>query len=281
MYETKTVTVTVMHNSQPIGIFDSGVGGLSVLNEIHRSLPHENLIYIADSAFTPYGNKPLEFVQQRCHDLTQFLLEQGVKTVVVACNTATAAAVGALRRQFSVPIIAMEPGVRPAIAATRTGVVGVMATENTLASQQFTSLLHRYAENVQVISQPCPGLVEQIETGEFDSDKTYQLIRQFTDPLLSAGADTIVLGCTHYPLVRKQIVEIIGPNISIIETGQAVAQQLNRKLLERQLLSGSTEYASIKFWTSGDGQHIGKVVSAIQTCPVEVKTLPAHLINKR
>lgn len=267
-------------NNDPIGIFDSGIGGLSVLNEVHRLLPHENLLYIADSAFAPYGNKPLEFVQQRCKDLSRFLLEQGAKAVVVACNTATAIAVNQLREQFDTPIIAMEPGVKPAIAATRSGTVGVLATENTLTSQQFTRLLHRYAENVHVISQPCPGLVEQIETGEFDSTRTRQLIRQFTGPLLSTGADTIVLGCTHYPLIRKQIAEILGPAVTIIETGQAVAQQLNRKLLERQLLSGSTESASIKFWTSGDDRHISKLSGKLLARSVVARPLPEALADK-
>ena len=190
-------------NHRPIGIFDSGVGGLSVLKEIQRLMPHENLIYIADSAFAPYGNKPLEFIQQRCLDLTQCLIDQDVKAIVVACNTATATAISNLRIQFTLPIIAMEPGVKPAITATKTGIVGVLATENTLSSDQFTHLLHRYAKNVKVICQPCPGLVEQIEAGELESETTRQLIKQFATPLLSAGADTIVLGCTHYPLIRK------------------------------------------------------------------------------
>lgn len=248
---------------QPIGIFDSGIGGLSVLKEIQQLLPNEELIYIADSAFAPYGNKPLKFIQQRCHDLTQFLLGQNVKAIVVACNTATAVAVGALRQQFTIPVIAMEPGVKPAIAATRTGVVGVLATENTLSSEQFTRLLHRYAEKVTVISQPCPGLVEHIETGEFDSPKTRQLIQQFTAPLLSAGADTIVLGCTHYPLIRQQITDILGLSITIVETGQAVAQQVAHIMTEQQISSHSRDKGTISCWTSGETAQIQALVSAV------------------
>lgn len=252
-----------MQNKLPIGIFDSGIGGLSVLKEIQNLLPHEDLLYIADSAYAPYGNKDLAFIQQRCEALTRFLIEQPVKAVVIACNTATAAAVTTLRQRFALPIIAMEPGVKPAIAATRSGVVGVMATENTLASQQFTDLLHRHAAHVEVISQPCPGLVEQIEAGEFATDQTCRLIRQYTEPLLAAGADTIVLGCTHYPLIQEQIREVLGEEIALIETGQAVARQLQRKLQEQQLLSSATLTDLPRFWTSADTILIGRVIGSI------------------
>ena len=261
-------------NNNPIGIFDSGIGGLSVLRDIRGLLPHEKLIFIADSAFAPYGNKPLEFIQQRSKDLSRFLLEQGAKTVVVACNTATAIAVNQLREQFNIPIIAMEPGVKPAISATRSGIVGVLATENTLTSQQFTRLLHRYAENVQVISQPCPGLVEQIESGEFDSIRTRQLIEQYTAPLLSAGADTIVLGCTHYPLIRQQIADIIGPNITIIETGQAVAQQVKHVIAEQHITAHSTDRASITCWTSGNITQVQTIISSMFGQAIPAQPLP-------
>ncbi len=257
--------------SKPIGIFDSGIGGLSVLKQIQQLLPNENLIYIADSAYAPYGNKPLAFIQQRCHDLTQFLIQQNARAIVVACNTATAAAIETLRQQFPLPIIAMEPGVKPAIAATQSGIVGVLATENTLSSEQFTHLLHRYAKDVKVISQACPGLVEQIEAGEFATVKTRQLIKQFTQPLLSAGADTLVLGCTHYPLIHQQIREIIGPQISLIETGQAVAQQLKHQLQEQQQLSASKKTTTNQYWSSGDTQHISKVISRILMTTVQVQ----------
>ena len=263
-----------MQRKQPIGIFDSGIGGLSVLKEIQALLPNEDLIYIADSAYAPYGNKSHAFILQRCGALSRFLLEQQAKAIVIACNTATAVAVTKLREQFSLPIIAMEPGVKPAIAATQTGVVGVLATENTLASEQFTRLLHRYAENVQVICQPCPGLVEQIESGEFDSAKTQGLIGQYAGPLLNAGADTIVLGCTHYPLIREQISSVVGPGISIIETGQAVAQQLKRKLDESALANSSASNVTVQIWTSGDSAHIGHIVNRIQQQPCQVTRLP-------
>ena len=263
-----------MHNRQPIGIFDSGIGGLSVLKEIQQLLPNEDLIYIADSAHAPYGNKPHEFIQQRCETLCRFLIEQQARAIVIACNTATAVAVAKLREQFALPIIAMEPGVKPAIAATKTGVVGVLATQNTLASEQFAKLLHRYAANVKVVSQPCPGLVEQIENGEFDSARTQGLIEEYARPLLDAGADTIVLGCTHYPLILEQIIRITGPDIAIIETGQAVALQLKRKLEEQTLLGIANDSGRVSFWTSGDTRHIAAVVSRLMGNKVSVASCP-------
>lgn len=263
-----------MNIDSPIGIFDSGVGGLSVLQKIQHLLPHEDLLYIADSAFAPYGNKPLELVLQRCYSLTRFLVEQGVKAVVVACNTATAAAIGELRQQFVLPVIGMEPGVKPAIEATKSGTVGVLATENTLLSKQFTILLHRYANDIEVVSQSCPGLVEQVEAGEFDSPVTRQLIRQYVEPLLDAKADTIVLGCTHYPLLVKQIAEITGPGINIIETGQAVARQLSHRLTESQLHSTANKTGTVHYLTSGDVHNIGSVISTIMGQAINIEALP-------
>lgn len=260
--------------NHPVGIFDSGVGGLSVAREIRRLLPRESLLYIADSIHAPYGNKPLAFIRQRSHDLSRFLIEQGAKAIVVACNTATAAAVAQLREAFPIPIIAMEPGVKPAIAATRSGKVGVLATENTLTSEQFADLLHRYAREVEVISQPCPGLVEQIEVGEFDSETTRQLIQRYTAPLLRGGADTIVLGCTHYPLVRFQIEAVVGPEIAIIDTGLAVAQQLLRVLDEQNLLTDTDQAATIKYWTSGESAYLKNMVYQIFQQDTAVSSLP-------
>lgn len=245
-----------MQNHQPIGIFDSGIGGLSVLKEIQQLLPGEDILYIADSAYAPYGNKPQNFIRQRCDQLTQFLIEQGAKAIVIACNTATAVSVKSLREKYSLPIIAMEPGVKPAIEATRSGVIGVMATENTLASEQFVNLVHRYAKEVKVVTQPCPGLVEQIETGDFSSEEIDRLIDKYTRPLIDAGADTVVLGCTHYPLIKDRIVELIGTSISIIETGEAVARQLQRQLENMSISETETSLPDIKLWTSSNPQQL-------------------------
>lgn len=263
-----------MNSSAPIGIFDSGIGGLSVVKEIQEILQHETLIYIADSAYAPYGNKPIEQILHRCRKLTQYLITQEVKAVIVACNTATAAAVNDLRKFTSLPVIAMEPGVKPAISATRTGTVGVLATENTLLSDQFTNLLHRYAADVKVISQPCPGLVEQIESGEFDSFEIRTMLEDFLAPLLDAGADTIVLGCTHYPLVARQISAITGNKITLINTGPAVAQQVKRKLQEHNLLSTNTSPGNIDYLTSGNTKQVSSRISTLLGEDIMVESLP-------
>lgn len=182
-----------------VGVFDSGVGGISVLRHIRDSLPSEDLVYCADSLHTPYGGKSPEQIRQRSLALTAFLLEQGAKAIVLACNTATAAAVAALRERYALPIIGMEPAVKPAVAATRSGVVGVLATVGTLKSAQFAALLENYGKGVQVVTQACHGLVECVERGDLDAPATRALVRRYVEPLLAQGADTIVLGCTHYP----------------------------------------------------------------------------------
>ena len=264
-------------------MFDSGIGGLSVLKEIQQLLPNENILYIADSAHAPYGNKSHDFILQRCHELTRFLIEQQAKAIVVACNTATAVAVSELRTTYPVPVIAMEPGVKPAIAATQSGVVGVLATENTLASEQFENLLHRYAENVQVISQPCPGLVEEIESGNFNSEKINQLIEKYTRPLLAAGADSIVLGCTHYPFIREQIQNLASDTVALIDTGQAVAQQVKRKMEPMSLKVDNNDQAWIHIWTSGEVKPLAQLANKILACETQILPLPKldYDLNKK
>jgi glutamate racemase len=218
-----------------IGVFDSGVGGLSVLKHIHALMPNESLIYVADSLFAPYGDKSREVIQSRCFAIADQLIAQEVKTLVVACNTATAAAVEALRERYSLPIIGMEPAVKPAVSATRNGKVGVLATTGTLKSAQFAALLENYGQSVEVYTQACEGLVECVERGEIDHASTYQLILRYCTPLIKAGVDTVVLGCTHYPFLKAIIKQILGHDVVVIDTGEAVAKQLQRKLLEEAL----------------------------------------------
>lgn len=259
---------------QPVvGIFDSGVGGISVLRHIREALPRQDLIYCADSLHTPYGNKSPEQILERSLRLTEFLLEQDAKAIVVACNTATAAAVGALRERYSVPIIGMEPAVKPAVAATRSGVVGVMATVGTLKSAQFAALLENYGKGVQVVTQACQGLVECVERGELDTPATRDLVLKYLHPLLAGGADTIVLGCTHYPFLRSLIEQETGPDVAIIDTGEAVARQLRRRLEEHGLLAESSGRAA--FWTSGNPAEAQPVMSVLWRQPVTVQQLPA------
>ncbi len=250
-------------NSQAIGVFDSGVGGLSVLKHIHAHLPHENLLYFADSLYAPYGNKSPEFIIERATFIADFLIEKGAKALVVACNTATAAGISHLRHHYALPIIGMEPAVKPAAAATKTGVVGVLATVGTLKSAQFAALLENYGQHIQVVTQGCIGLVECIERGELDTPDTKDLIRQYTAPLLAEGADTIVLGCTHYPFVKQAIQEIVGDNTTLIDTGAAVAKQLKRQLEEKGLLNQNTEKAEVHFWTNSESANAAEITERL------------------
>lgn len=236
----------------PIAVFDSGVGGLSVLAEIQRLLPHESLLYFADCGHIPYGEKTPEFIRQRCNVMAGFFREQGAKALVIACNTATVAAVADLRRDFPEwPIVGMEPAVKPAAAATRSGVVGVLATTGTLQSAKFAALLDRFAADVRVITQPCPGLVELIESGDLHSVELRNLLQHYVEPLLANGCDTIILGCTHYPFLKPLLKTMIPDSISLIDTGAAVARQLQRLLAERDLLAEGAN-RPVRFWTSAD-----------------------------
>jgi glutamate racemase len=258
----------------PIGVFDSGLGGLSVLREIRQLLPHEDLLYVADSAHVPYGDKPESHIRARSLALAQFLYGQGAKAIVVACNTATAAAVSLLREELPVPVIGMEPALKPAVAATRSGVVGVLATVGTLASARFAALLARYAGDVEVITQPCPGLVEQVELGDLDGPLTQALVRRYTVPLLARGADTLILGCTHYPFLHQVIAEIAGPHVSLIHTGPAVARQVQRVLTSNSLLCLEGRIGQEQFWTSGERFLLQTAVNRLWHQPVSIETLP-------
>lgn len=244
----------------PIGVFDSGVGGLSVLREIRALLPNESLLYVADSGHVPYGEKSPEFIRERCRLLAEFLLGQGAKALVLACNTATVAGVAELRELYpQLPIIGMEPAVKPAAAATRSGVVGVLATTGTLKSAKFAALLDRFASDVRVITQPCPGLVERIEAGELDGAVTRELLQGFVAPLLAEGCDTLILGCTHYPFIKPLLRSLVPETVSLIDTGAAVARQLQRLLSERELLA--TEAAQpARFWSSAEPQAMQRVL---------------------
>ncbi len=257
-----------MNASAPIGIFDSGLGGLTVLEEVRKLLPHESLTYVADSAHAPYGSKPDVFIVERSLSLADFLVnEQHAKALVVACNTATAAAIKVLRERFDIPVIGMEPGLKPAVEATQSGTIGILATENTLKSEKFSTLLDAHGHRARILTQPCHGLVEAIEAGQASAPDTRAQLSQYLQPLLDAGADAIVLGCTHYPVLTPIIRELAGPDVHIIETGAAVARQLQRKLQEAKLAAETGE-SDIRFWTSGDPQRVATLASSLlgQTC---------------
>ncbi len=258
----------------PIGVFDSGVGGLSVLHEIRRTLPSEDLLYVADSAHAPYGDKSQQFIETRSIAITEFLVSQNAKAIVVACNTATGAAITTLRARFSVPIIAMEPAVKPATASTKTGVIGVLATSRTLASDNFVQLFARYGADVEIVGQACPGLVEQVEAGDLSGDKTRALLEQYLLPLLERGADTIVLGCTHYPFLAPLIWEIAGSGVAVIDSAAAVARQLHRRLEVGDLLADGTGVGMECFWTSGRLDKAQSLVAQLWQADVDVRGLP-------
>lgn len=268
-------------NPQPIGVFDSGVGGLSVLREIRALLPHEDVLYVADSAHVPYGDKPPAFVRARSMALSQFLLDQGAKAIVIACNTATAIAIADLRAHFAVPIVGMEPAVKPASAHSRTRCIGVLATSGTLASDKFASLLARFGRDVEVHVQPCSGLVEQVERGALNSDATRALVEKYVTPLARRGVDTIVLGCTHYPFLRPVIAEFAGANVSIIDPNPAVARELRRQLERSHLRAPADHPGTEKFWTSAEPSSVQNVMIQLWGDPVAIMRLPTLTPDNR
>ena len=251
-----------MASNAPVGVFDSGVGGLSVLGEINRLLPHESLLYVADSGHVPYGEKTPEYIRERSRQIAAFLVERGAKALVLACNTATAAAVAELRSLYSIPVVGMEPAVKPAALATRSGVVGVLATTGTLQSARFAALLDRFAGSVRVVTQPCPGLVECVERGELQGPIVDKLLRTYTAPLLEAGCDTLILGCTHYPFLRAQLLAVLPPHICLIDTGAAVARQLRARLIEADLLTEGDAQPP-RFWTTAEPESLQRVLPAL------------------
>jgi glutamate racemase len=214
-----------------IGVFDSGVGGLSVWQEIARQMPGVDLVYLADQAHCPYGSRAAQEIREFSRAIAAFLITQGADVVVVACNTASAAALSSLRSQFAIPIVGMEPAIKPAAARTQSGHVGVIATQVTFQGELFASLLERFAGGIVVHTQVCPGLVERVEEGRLDDEGTLALLHHFLDPLLAAGVDTIVLGCTHYAFLRPAIERVVGPGVAVIDPAPAVARQAVRVLL--------------------------------------------------
>lgn len=235
-----------------VGIFDSGVGGLSVWREVARQFPAENLIYFADQAHVPYGARPMSQIRAYAVAITRFLRDQGARLIVVACNTASAAALQHLRATFpGVPFVGMEPAVKPAAENSRNGVIGVIATPATFQGELFASLVDRFAGDAQVLTQVCPGLVEAVEAGALDSPATEALLRRCLAPLVAARIDTLVLGCTHYPFLAPAIARIVGPEVKIIDPAPAVARQVGRVLARHGWLAEQQGRGQRVFYTSG------------------------------
>jgi glutamate racemase len=260
----------------PIGVFDSGVGGLSVLREIRRELPLEDLLYVADSGHAPYGDKSTQLIEARSIAIVEFLISQQAKVIVVACNTATGTAVKTLRARFSIPIIAMEPAIKPAAARTQSGVIGVLATSRTIASDNFAKLHNRFRADVKILMQACPGLVEQVEAGDLSGDKTRALIERYVAPLLEQRADIIVLGCTHYPFLVPLIREIAGPMVAIIDPSAAIARELRRRLSSADLLSIENRAGTEQFWTSATTNVAQSIIAQLWQADVDVHRLPTN-----
>jgi glutamate racemase len=237
----------------PIGVFDSGIGGLSVWHEIVRLLPREDTVYVADQLHMPYGSRSLEKVRSYSEGVVRFLLGEGAKAVVVACNSASAAALHHLRRLFpEVPFVGMEPAIKPAVERTRRGVVGVLATQATFQGELFAALATQYGEAVRVLPQVGWGLAQAVEAGATDGLETEALLRKCLEPLVAAQMDHLVLGCTHYPFLAPVMGHLLGPEVAIIDPAPAVARQTARILGERSLLRTSARSGGHRFYTSGE-----------------------------
>jgi glutamate racemase len=215
-----------------IGVFDSGIGGLTVLVDLVAELPGEPLVYVADQAHCPYGGRPQEEIVALTFAIADTLVAEGAKMLIVACNTATIAAIGPLRERHAVPVVGIEPAVKPAVARSRSHIIGVLATEGALGGEKFRGLVAEHRGDAEVLTQPCPGLVDRIESGDLDGPETRALVERYTAPLIAAGADVLVLGCTHYPLVRDLIAEVVGPGVELIDPGAAIAQRARTLLAD-------------------------------------------------
>jgi len=258
--------------SQPVGIFDSGVGGLSVLRAIRQELPGEDILYLGDQAHIPYGPRSKDQIRTFATGITRFLLSQGAKLIIVACNAASAAALHHLRESFpEVAFVGMEPAVKPAAETTHTGKVGVLATPTTFAGELYASVVERFAQHVEIFKSTCPGLVEQIEAGALDSPKTRKILEDALSPMLAAGIDTIVMGCTHYPFVIPLIEDITGPGVRTIDPAPAIARQARRLLLRQDLLNPGNTMGKMQFFTSGDPNALDGLLPYLlgETGPVE------------
>lgn len=255
--------------SQPIGMFDSGLGGLSVYREIRTRLPHEDVIYYADSAWCPYGTRSHEEIRQRCHAISQLLIEQGAKVIVVACNTATSVAIDFLRASFpQVPFIGLEPAVKPAAAMTASGKVGVLATPRTVTGNRLRWLIETHASGVEVRTTPGNGLVELVESGTLRGPEVVRTIQPMLEPMLDAGVDVIVLGCTHYPFLHVEMKAFAGEGVAIIDSGAAIARRAANLLRANRMLNGRESVGNLDVLTSAPAEEASRVGSLLLETPV-------------
>lgn len=260
----------------PVGIFDSGLGGLSVLRAVRAHLPGESLIYVADSLNAPYGERDDAFITERTLAIGEWLARQGAKALVVACNTATAQSIAAVRERLAIPLVGVEPGIKPAVRQSASGVAGVLAIQATLRSARFRQLLERHGAGCRFLCQPGHGLVQAVESGDTGSPALRALLTRYLRPMLEAGADTLVLGCTHYPFFTETIRELVGERLTIVDTSDAIARQLERVLAEHDLLAPAFATAAPpRFCSTSDGQQLRTLASTLLglAAPVESVTI--------
>ncbi|PLZ03008.1 glutamate racemase [Burkholderia sp. WAC0059] len=264
----------------PVGIFDSGLGGLSVLRAVRAQLPGERIVYVADSRHAPYGERDDDFIADRTLAIGNWLVARGAKVLVVACNTATAQSIALVREQLAIPLVGVEPGIKPAALQSKTRVAGVLATQSTLRSARFRALVERYAADCRLICQPGHGLVEAIERCDVGSPELVALLRGYLQPMLDAGADTLVLGCTHYPFLDAAIRSIVGERMTLIDTGVAIAQQLQR-VLDQHGLRAATDAAPapVRFCSTSDGAHLKALAAALLGLEADVE--PVDIPSRR
>lgn len=255
---------------QPIGIFDSGVGGTSIWKEIQKLLPNENTVYLADSKNAPYGAKSKEEILELSIKNTEFLLQKNCKLIVVACNTATTNAIDYLRTTYKVPFIGIEPAIKPAALHTKTKKIGILATKGTLSSSLFHSTSKIFAEGITVLEQEGTGLVELIEAGEINSKTTTALLKKYMDPMLEEDIDCLVLGCTHYPYLIPALRSLLPQKVTIIDSGEAVARQTNAILIKNQLLAQEGDNTKHTFFSNSN---VDVLKSLVDGANVEVSPL--------
>ena len=260
----------------PVAIFDSGLGGLSVLRAVRALLPAERVVYAADSRYAPYGKRDDDFIADRTLAIGEWLVAQGAKALVVACNTATAQSIEFARARLPIPVIGVEPGIKPAALQSKTRVAGVLATQVTLRSARFQALVERHAADLRVICQPGHGLVEAVERCDVGSPELIALLHGYLMPMLDAGADTLVLGCTHYPFLDEAIRSIIGDRMALVDTSVAIARQLERVLAQHGLLAASASAdgpASVRFCSTSDGAHLRTLAAALLGIEARVESV--------
>lgn len=269
------VTGRILDRRHPLGVFDSGLGGLSVLREVRRRLPSEDVLYYADNAYCPYGLRERGEIQERTVLISQLLLDRGAKAIVVACNTASAMAIDHLREVFpGIAFIGLEPAVKPAAILTRTRKVGVLATPRTVAGERLRWLIETHANGVEVRTVAATGLVELVEAGVLSGVEVTAALRPLLDPMLEAGVDVVVLGCTHYPFLRREIETYVGAGVQVIDSGAAIARRTQAVLTELGLVRSSDMPGWLQLMTSDDAAKVGPIAQMLMTENAPIASIP-------